>query len=243
MILTEKLKQGKWVLPDGTAETEDSNGTTFVIDRGVVLYKNNNMPPKVEYIVPQVSIDNAIKTYKETLSRISRDTDLSMAFFDARELGTQISAKSLRTNMFRTELKAKSMTTMLERPVKQLICKFALANGIDLDVSEFSVTLESGFVQDIDEQVKLIQARGGVDTKSMTQVDVIKAYDSSMSISQAQAKANEINGIKDDSEDLNIEVTDSGKDSEVTDGIGFSATSNIDKKDGTKTKPVYLVEV
>ena len=129
--------------------------------------------------------------------------------------------------MYKTELKAYSRIAEIEVTTKQLIVKLALANGIDIGMDDFSLITNVGFIQDDEEQMKIIQARNG-NAVTMTVEDSIAEYEG-ISIKRAKVKADELLNRKavnvEDEDDVN--VSSSGESSEVSDNVVFTSEENI----------------
>ena len=226
MTMLEKNKEALLVAPEYSSDTIDGSDMQIVNRKGSILYKEGQTHD-VNWVSSNLNIQDAINVYKETLIRLSRDTDLSITFFDGRELGAQVSAKALRASMYKTELKAYSRISEIEVTTKQLIVKLALANGIEIGMDDFSLITNVGFIQDDEEQMKIIQARNG-NAVTMTVEDSIAEYEG-ISIKRAKVKADELLNRKavnvEDEEDIN--VSSSGESSEVSDNVVFTSEENI----------------
>lgn len=226
MTMLEKNKEALLVAPEYSSDTIDGSDMQIVNRKGSILYKEGQTHD-VNWVSSNLNIQDAINVYKETLIRLSRDTDLSITFFDGRELGAQVSAKALRASMYKTELKAYSRISEIEVTTKQLIVKLALANGIEIGMDDFSLITNVGFIQDDEEQMKIIQARNG-NAVTMTVEDSIAEYEG-ISIKRAKRKADELLNRKavnvEDEEDVN--VSSSGESSEVSDNVVFTSEENI----------------
>lgn len=228
LVLLERCKEIFRVIPEGAAQTDQNTGITFMQQTGAIMYKNNEngKAPEVNIIVPEVLMKEAIDGYKETVVRVSRDTDLSYTLFDTKELGTQMTGKALKTAMYRTELKAKSMSTLIINSAKMLVVKLALASGVDIDLSDFTLTAESGFVNDIETITEIVQKRnGGAITLSVE--DSIAILDD-VSMVEAEARARQLRGEPPIEQD-DLSNTDSGDASMVSD-VGLTHQSTMDDK-------------
>ena len=126
--------------------------------------------------------------------------------------------------MFRSELKAEKIVSLFKTDVKRLIVRVAKAVGIDLDIGDFGISFNTGFINDKELQMKIIQARCG-DAVTMSRADAIAAYDE-ISTAQAQLKADAIEGKPVSEEGTRpIENTTSGGESTVDNGVSFDHVS------------------
>lgn len=221
MTMLERAKEAMLVIPNYAGETDENSDQRMLVKRGAIEYAEGQ-DHDVSWVTANLDIQNAIEVYMQTLRRLARDTDLGLEFFGVRDKTSTnfTSAKALRTAMFKTELKAKSKVSSLELNTKRLIVKFAKAHGMNVTEHEFSLVVNTGFINDEETQMKIIQARCG-DIATMTREDAIAAYDN-ISMKRARAKASEINGIKiaeENNEELDVSSGES-------DNIGFTTTEN-----------------
>lgn len=243
MILVERAKEITRVVPEGATDTNDATGMTYIRQSGAIAYKGTDAPT-IEYKIPEVRMEAAIQAYDKALDRLSHDTYLSKTFFDASALSTQSSGETLKASMYRTELKSKSFNTELSRPLKLLIYKMAVAAGLDIGLEDFDTKMFNGFVQNQKEHMEILQSRLGSqnNVKTMSIADAIAEYDD-VPMSIAVERAKELSGIVDNTNKKEIETTDSGGDSEVTDGISFTPRSNkknVHKRRG-KLQEAYIL--
>lgn len=222
-VLVEQLKEIYRVLPDGATRTDEDTGITYQTNTGAIIYKSETVP-SVSLVKANLELDQAIDTYTTALKRIAKDTGLPISYFDETYLGGKISADSLRTSMFRSELKAEKIVSLFKNDVKRLIVRVAKAVGIDLDIGDFELSFNTGFINDKELQMKIIQARSG-NAITMSRADAIAAYDE-ISTAQAQIKADAIEGKPvSDNSTRPIENTTSGGDSTVDNGVNFDHVS------------------
>lgn len=227
MTMLQRAKEAILVIPNYASETDEGTDQRILIRKGAIEYSPGT-EHDVKYVTADLDLENAIEAYKETLARLSRDTDLSMGFFDSKVFGAYSSAKALRLSLFRTELKAKSRVSALELNTKDLIIKIGKAYGLDISKHDFSLLVNVGFVNDEETQLKVIQSRCG-NKVTMSVEDAIAAYDN-VSMRRAKAKANELVGIKEDNEDVeDIEDNISGS----RDNIDFTAQEITSDSDNT----------
>lgn len=222
-VLVEQLKEVYRVLPDGVTRTDEDSGITYQSNTGAIVYKGENAPG-VSLVKAQIALDQGINAYITALKRIAKDTGLPISYFDETYLGGKISADALRTSMFRSELKAEKIISLFKNDIKRLIVRIAKAVNIDIDVGDFELNFSTGFVNDKELQMKIIQARSG-NAITMSRADAIAAYDE-ISTSQALIKAEALEGKQvDEADDRHIENTTSGGESTVDNGVNFDHVS------------------
>lgn len=227
MTMLQRAKEAILVIPNYASETDEGTDQRILIRKGAIEYSPGT-EHDVKYVTAQLDLENAIDIYRETLARLSRDTDLSLSFFDSKSFGAYTSAKSLRLSMFKTELKAKSKVSALELPTKQLIVKIGKAYGIDATEHDFSLLVNTGFITDEETQLKVLQSRCG-NKITMSVEDAIAAYDN-VSMRRAKAKANELIGIKEDNKDVE-DIEDNTEGSK--DNVDFTAPEITSDSDNT----------
>ena len=238
LVLLERTKEIYRVLPEGATQRDENTGVTFMQQTGAIMYRvtQDGKAPEVKSVTPSVLMDEAIQAYKETVVRVSRDTDLSYTLFDTKELGHQMTGKALKTAMYRTELKAKSLSTLIQNSAKMLVVKLALAGGIEIDMSDFTLTAESGFVNDIETVTEIVQKRNG-GAKTLSLEDSIAILDD-VTMAEAQARARQLRG-EPPVEQPSVSNTDSGEGSVVSDvNLTHSSTVDINPPSGGKGEPV-----
>lgn len=222
-VLTEQLKEIYRVLPDGVTRTDEDSGITYQTNTGAIVYKGETMPG-VELVKAKLELDQAINTYTTALKRVAKDTGLPISYFDETYLGGKVSADALRTSMFRSELKAEKIISLFKNDIKRLIIRIAKAVGIELDIGDFELSFNTGFINDKELQMKIIQARTG-NAITMSIADAIAAYDE-ISASQAKVKADVLEGKPvEDYDNRTIENSTSGGDSTVDNGVNFDHVS------------------
>ena len=222
-VLIEQMKEIYRVLPDGTTRTDEDSGITYQVNTGSIAYKSENAP-EVKIAKVQLQLDQALSTYDMALKRVAKDTGLPLSYFDESVLKGRISADALRTSMFRSELKAEKIISLFKNDSKKLIVRIAKAIGIDINISDFELGFKTGFINDEELQMKIIQARSG-NAVTMSVADAIAAYDE-ISPVQAKKKADELAGIKIESNETPaIENSTSGSESTVDNGVNFDHVS------------------
>lgn len=223
LLMVERAKEITRVVPADATDTDDYSGYTYLRQTGAIAYKDMDKVPKVEYVVSQINMEPLIQAYQQALDRLARDTGLSSTFFSTSELKSNTSGETLKTSMYRTELKSKSYCTLMSRPLKSMVYKMGIAAGLDIEMSDFDLVMFNGFIQDVKEQMEIIQSRLGSNgnVKTMSTADAISQYDD-VPMSQAVIRAKELEGIVVEMLDEDVVSSDSGGESEVTAGITFT---------------------
>lgn len=220
LYLVERTKEIYRILPDGATTRDNNTGITYLQQSGVIAYSANanseHKAPEAHMIVPEVRMTEAVAAYNESLMRLSRDTGLAYSIFNPASLGSSsLSAAALRTHLWRTELKAKSMQTLLNASLKELICKMGLAGGFDLAPSDFQLLIDSGFISDDEAQTSIVQSRLGGQA-SLTLEQAISTLDK-VPMSQARKMARELQGLPPDLDQDQTSLTTDGGQSTVSD--------------------------
>jgi len=197
--LLERTKEITKVMPASATTRDESTGATYDTGSDTILYDDIEHPAKVEYVSPTLDVAGALSIYELTVKRVSRDTSLAFAMFDTKELGNNASGKALKVAMYKSELRAKSFITSLMGSLKELIYKFAILSGIDIELSDFSVICDFGFISDAEEETRIVQSRLG-NQPTMTLEEAIAKLDD-LTTYEAQKKANSIRGVQ-STEDL-----------------------------------------
>lgn len=231
LTMLEKAKDAILVAPDTIGETDGNTDQRMLVRRGAIEYAQGT-DHDVEWVTADVDLEAAIKTYRQTLNRLSRDTNLSLMFFDTTDISSINSARALKTIMFSTDQRAMSIVTSYEYDLKRLVVKFAKACGIDISLHDFSIIINVGLFNDDETQLNIIQARcGGAVT--MSREDAIAAYDK-VSIRRARDKIREIDGKEIDSNNNNIDIEIPGGGDDV--GLTAVSTSGDEGDTGNRGK-------
>lgn len=220
LVLSERSKEITRVLPAGATNTDENSGITYMPNSYAITYTDIEHPPKVEDIVPSVDLTSAIEVYKNCLIRLSTDTNLSYVMFDSSVLGSNRSAKALRTSLYPTQLEGEGKLANILLPTKLLIIKIAKLFNLDISLNDFTVNYKLNIVEDKEEQMRIIQARVG-NEPTMTVSDAIVAYDNS-SRAVAENTSLELQGKRPKLLNMDITGTTSGDESEVSQGVGFT---------------------
>lgn len=226
-ILVEQLKDELLLIPEGAAKLDESTGITYKGASSTIFYTDLDKPPTVQYVKPNVQMDQMLTAYREGIATLSRYTGLPVSFFDTRELKVAASGTAMKASMYKTEIMAASIAVHLKRQLKQLISKIAIAAGIDLDDSTWDVVINTNFLIDANEQNSIIQSRtGGAVTMSVA--EAIKKYDN-VSYDIALMKAAKLKGETIDSISDDIENSDGTGENEVNDNIEFTSSPNVEE--------------
>ena len=161
-------------------------------NRGTIGYPDGaEKSPDIEYIVPDIKMEEAIRAFEKAVKSVSIDTNLGPVFFDLEKLGTNLSAKSIEAALYPTKLEAKRITSEMTEPLKELVVKLCAMANIDLtNMSKFNIMWFDGFPKDVGDYTDAIQKRLG-NTPSISLEDAIIKLDRVPSRIAAQ-KANEI---------------------------------------------------
>lgn len=223
-ILVEQLKDELLLIPEGAAKLDESTGITYKGSSSTIFYTDLDKPPTVQYIKPNVQMDQMLTAYREGIATLSRYTGLPVSFFDSRELKVAASGTAMKASMYKTEIMAASIAVHLKRQLKQLISKIAIAAGIELDDNTWDVVINTNFLVDANEQNSIIQSRtGGAVTMSVA--EAIKKYDN-VSYDIALMKAAKLKGETIESLTEEVENNDGTGENEVNDNIEFTASHN-----------------
>lgn len=190
--LGERTRELIRKVPESSIKKDPSTGSSIFFNKGTISYPDGtDKIPDVEYVVPEIRMEEAIKAFEKAVKSVSIDTNLGPVFFDLEKLGTNLSAKSIEAALYPTKLEAKRITTEMTPYVKELVVKLCALADIDLSsTSKFSIMWFDGFPQDIKDYTDAIQKRLG-DKQSITLQDAIIKLDK-VSSRIALQKAREI---------------------------------------------------
>ena len=190
--LGERTRELIRKVPESSIKKDPSTGSSVFFNKGTISYPDGtDKIPDVEYVVPEIRMEEAVKAFEKAVKSVSIDTNLGPVFFDLEKLGTNLSAKSIEAALYPTKLEAKRITTEMTPYVKELVVKLCALADIDLSsTSKFSIMWFDGFPQDIKDYTDAIQKRLG-DKQSITLQDAIIKLDK-VSSRIALQKAREI---------------------------------------------------
>lgn len=216
LTMLTRAKEAVLMIPNFAGETDEATDRRLLVKRGVIEY-TPGIEHDVSWVTPSYELEKAIEVYKQTMNRLSRDTGLNLAFFDMKMAGVMDSAKSIKTLMFKTELRAQNKINEIEYPTKLMIHKIGLAHGLSVNIHDFNLMVKTGFINDEETRLKIVQARLG-NKPTMGIVDAISSLDG-ISSKRAREKAYEIYNVKREKEG-DIEIDE--RDGVVGDDLGFS---------------------
>ena len=227
--LGERTREMIRKVPDSAITRDGYSGASTFLNKGTTSYPtNSDKSPDVEYVVPEIRMQEAIQAFEKAVKSIATDTSLGPVFFDLEKLGTNLSAKSIEAAMYPTKLEARRMTSELVPQLKEVVIRLAGLYGIDLRESKFSIKMFDGFPKDYKEMVDAVQKRLG-DQPSISLEDAIQFLDKVPS-RVAMQKAAELRGETKEE----TSITDENKETLDT-SVGFTGTSN-NKVDNTTSR-------
>lgn len=228
--LAERTREMIRKVPDSAVQKNEVDGSSVFFNKGTVSYKDNlEKSPDIEYVVPEIRMEEAVKALETAIKQIGIDTQLGLAFYDPSVLGSRISADSIKASMFSTVAEAKRMTTEMLSSVKELVVRLGYTAGLNVTPNKISITFYDGFPEDETEIVKMVQSRLDPNNQSITLEDAIMKIDK-IPLRIAREKANEIR--KEQALRLAITKGESdGSTSEVEETVDTIETINGDNKD------------
>jgi hypothetical protein len=184
-------------LPEDSISKDPGSGAAMFINRGTVTYPTGSKDniPEVEYKVPEIGMEEAVKAFEKAIKGVSIDTRLGPVFFDIEKLGTNLSAKSIEAALYPAKLESKRIATEMLASLKELVIKLCATAGVEVKPSEFSITMFDGFPKDYVEFTTAIQKRLESSVPSISRVDAIRMLDK-VPVRQAIEKSNELQNIK-----------------------------------------------
>lgn len=193
--LGERTREMIRKVPESSVKKDPATGSSVFFNKGTISYPDGqDKSPDIEYIVPEIRMDEAVKAFEKAVKSVSIDTNLGPVFFDLEKLGTNLSAKSIEAALYPTKLEAKRITTEMTPYIKELVVKLCALADIDLSsTSKFSIMWFDGFPQDIKDYTDAIQKRLG-DKQSISLQDAIIKLDR-VSSRIALQKAREIEAV------------------------------------------------
>lgn len=194
--LGERTREMIRKVPESSVKKDPATGSSVFFNKGTISYPDGqDKSPDIEYIVPEINMDAAVKAFEKAVKSVSIDTNLGPVFFDLEKLGTNLSAKSIEAALYPTKLEAKRITTEMTPYIKELVVKLCAIADIDLSsTSKFSIMWFDGFPQDIKDYTDAIQKRLG-DKQSISLQDAIIKLDK-VSSRIALQKAKEIEAVE-----------------------------------------------
>ena len=191
--LGERTREMIRKVPNSAIKKNPIDGSSSFYNRGTIGYDNNtdNSSPDVEYVVPEIRMDEAIKSLEQAIRQIGMDTQLGVAFFNLGDIGARLSAESIRAAMFPARLEAKRMVTEMKPSVRELVIKLGYIADIDISNSKMTIEFYDGFPKDELSDIQAIQSRLESSRPSITLEDAIMKLDR-VPLRVAKQKAEEI---------------------------------------------------
>lgn len=191
--LGERTREMIRKVPNSAIRKNPIDGSSAFYNKGTIGYDNNtdNSSPDVEYVVPEIRMDEAIKSLEQAIRQIGMDTQLGIAFFNLGDVGSRLSADSIRASMFPARLEAKRMVTEMKPAVRELVIKMGYIADIDISNAKMSIEFYDGFPKDELSDIQAIQSRLESSRPSITLEDAIMKLDR-VPLRVAKQKAEEI---------------------------------------------------
>lgn len=224
--LGERTREMIRKVPESAIKKSSADGSSVFLNRGTLPYSDtgdvdgNKIP--VEYVVPEIRMDEAIKALNIAINQIGMDTQLGAAFYNLSNLGSKLSSESIKAALFPCRLEAKRITSEMKNSLKELVIKLCYLNNISLKNSKMSITFYDGFPKDEYRDIEAIQKRLESSKPSITLEDAIMKFDR-VPLRIAKIKAEEIRGHSLENVD-DVLFTDDV----VSDDINSNNTINID---------------
>ncbi len=218
--LGERTREMIRKVPNSAIRKNPVDGSSVFYNKGTIGYDNNTdgNSPEIEYVVPEIRMDEAVKALDQAIRQIAMDTQLGVAFFSLDSLGSRLSAESIRAAMFPARLEAKRMVTEMKPAVRELIIKLGYIADIDISGAKMSIEFYDGFPKDELNDIKAIQTRLESNKPSITLEDAIMKLDR-VPLRVAKQKAEEIRAEQ-------LKYENSNKINEVEQIIENSDTDN-----------------
>lgn len=191
--LGERTREVIRKVPNTAIKKNPADGSSVFFNKGVIGYENNGEgnSPDIEYVVPEIRMEEAVKALDQAIKQIGMDTQLGIAFYNLESLGSRLSAESIRAAMYPARLEAKRMTSEMKPGIKELIVKLGYLVDIDISNSKLTVEFYDGFPKDEYQDTKSIQSRLESNVPSITLEDAIMKLDR-VGLRVARQKAAEI---------------------------------------------------
>lgn len=232
--LGERTREMVRKVPESSIKKDPATGSSMFFNKGTISFPDGqDKSPDVEYIVPEIRMDEAVKAFEKAVKSVSIDTNLGPVFFDLEKLGTNLSAKSIEAALYPTKLEAKRITTEMTPYVKELVVKLCALADIDLSsTSKFSIMWFDGFPQDIKDYTDAIQKRLG-DKQSISLQDAIIKLDK-VSSRIALQKAREIEAV---GQEVNTGDTELSTEEGIEESNKVDNEAKIDKLNTHEVNP------
>lgn len=190
--LGERTREMIRKVPNSAIKKNPVDGSSVFYNRGTIGYNDGNATsPDVQYVVPEIRMEEAVKALDAAIKQIGMDTQLGITFFNLEFLGSRLSADSIKAAMFPAKLEAQRMTTEMKPSVKELIVKLGYLADLDINASKLSVEFYDGFPKDELNDIRAIQMRLESSRPSITLEAAIMKLDR-VPLRIARQKAQEI---------------------------------------------------
>lgn len=190
--LGERTREMIRKVPDSAIKKDPVDGSSVFYNKGTIGYQEGgDGSPDMEYVVPEIRMDEAVKALESAVKQISMDTQLGIIFYDISVLGSRLSSDSVRASMYPAKLEAKRIITEMKPAVKEMIVKLGYLLNIELNPSKLSIEFYDGFPKDALDDVESVQMRLESATPSITLEDAIAKLDR-IPVRLAKQKAAEI---------------------------------------------------
>lgn len=231
--LGERTREILRKVPSSAVRKNPADGSSVFYNKGVISYnEGSDKIPDIEYAVPEIRMDEAIKALNSAIKQIGLDTQLGVVFFNLDSLGSRLSADSIKAAMYPARVEAKRMVTEMKPSVVELVCKLAYLAGLEVDKSKLNITFYDGFPKDEYNDIKAIQMRLESSSPSISLEDAIMKLDH-VPLRIAREKAAEIRGSIGYDQNVNIDkitnaddVLTSTDSSNLIPGGGISGTGS-----------------
>lgn len=221
--LGERTREMIRKVPNSAIKKNPADGSSTFYNKGTIGYTEgtDGKSPDIEYIVPEIRMDEAVKALDHAIKQIAMDTQLGISFFNPEALGSNLSADSIRATMYPARLEAQRMVTEMKPSVKELIVRLGYIADLDINSAKLSVEFYDGFPKDELDDIKAVQLRLESNRPSITLEDAIMKLDR-VPLRVARQKAREIheemirlNVTDNDTQDIKINTIDENIDEEL----------------------------
>lgn len=192
MRLSERCREQIRKVPDTAIQRNEVDGSSVFFNKGTISYPaGTGNSPDIEYIVPEIRMEEAIKALEAAIRQVSMDSGLGVAFFDASSLGSRLSGDSLRSLLYPVRIEANRIVGEMMRPLKELIVKLGYNYGVDIEYSHLSVEFYVDMNDDPAKDVDAVMSRLNSDNPSISIEDAIMKLDR-VPLKVARERANSI---------------------------------------------------
>lgn len=209
--LGERTREMIRKVPNSAIRKDPVDGSSTFFNKGTIGYNENAEKfPEMEYVVPEIRMEEAVKALERSIKQISMDTQLGIAFYDISVLGARLSADSIRASMYSASLESKRITTEMLPSLKELIVKLGYLGNIQVNKSKLSIEFFDGLPRDEKDMVDNIHKRLDSNNPSISLEDAIMKLDR-VPLRIAKQKAAEIRqekGITQQDNNMNIQTED-----------------------------------